>query len=84
MYGKYPEQMREILGTDLPRFTKHEADKLKNALDFIGINHYTSFFAKDCMFSPCQGTDASKATGFVSRTPQNQYGNFIGEPVRNQ
>ncbi|KAF3451689.1 hypothetical protein FNV43_RR07785 [Rhamnella rubrinervis] len=79
--GKYPEQMREILGTDLPCFTKHQVDKLKNAVDFIGINHYTSFYTKDCMFSPCEGTGASKAKGFVSQTSKNKVGYFIGEPT---
>lgn len=81
MRGKYPEEMREILGSDLPVFSKHEVEKLKNGVDFIGLNHYTSFYIKDCKFSPCEpGPGNSKAEGFAFRTAQN-YGAFIGQKV---
>lgn len=74
-------EMHEILHSDLPTFSKHDLEKLKNGLDFIGINHYTSFYIKDCMFSPCEpGPGASKTEGFSFRTAQKN-GIFIGEPV---
>lgn len=43
-YGDYPQVMREHLGDSLPKFTQEEKDLLRNAVDFIGLNHYTSRF----------------------------------------
>ncbi|KAL5578898.1 hypothetical protein UlMin_011340 [Ulmus minor] len=81
--GKYPAEMQEILGSDLPSFSKDDAEKLKSGLDFIGINHYTSFYIKDCLFSPCEpGPGSSKTEGFALRTAQKD-GIFIGQPVCN-
>lgn len=34
--------MREKLGDRLPKFTEEEKELLKNSIDFIGLNHYTS------------------------------------------
>uniref|UniRef100_A0A6N2K8J9 Sugar phosphate transporter domain-containing protein n=1 Tax=Salix viminalis TaxID=40686 RepID=A0A6N2K8J9_SALVM len=48
--GKYPAEMHDILGSDLPVFSKHALEKLKSGVDFIGINQYTSFYVKDCAF----------------------------------
>ncbi|KAJ4967907.1 hypothetical protein NE237_014608 [Protea cynaroides] len=53
IYGEYPPEMRKLLGSSLPTFSLEEKKKLENKLDFIGINHYTTLYAKDCMFSPC-------------------------------
>ncbi|KAL5578905.1 hypothetical protein UlMin_011347 [Ulmus minor] len=79
--GKYPAEMQEILGSDLPSFSKDDVEKLKSGLDFIGINHYTSFYAKDCLFSPCEpGPGFSKTEGFALQTPQKD-GIFIGQPT---
>lgn len=80
IHGKYPKEVQEIIGNDLPVFTEYDLEKLKSGLDFIGINHYTSFYAKDCIFSTCEGTGASKTEGFVSRTAKKD-GIYIGEPV---
>ncbi|XP_050208686.1 beta-glucosidase 47 isoform X2 [Mercurialis annua] len=81
IFGKYPSEMREILGDDLPSFSSNELQKLKSGLDFIGINHYNSFYIKDCMFSSCkQGPGASKTEGFAFRTAVRD-GHFIGEPT---
>ncbi|KAI9127696.1 hypothetical protein K1719_000689 [Acacia pycnantha] len=65
--GKYPSEMKEILGQDLPEFSKYEVEKLKkNGIDFIGVNHYTSYYAKDCIFSECEPDQgASKTEGFA-------------------
>ncbi|KAL4313024.1 hypothetical protein GQ457_01G042900 [Hibiscus cannabinus] len=82
--GKYPEVMQEILGSNLPAFSNHDQGKLKSSgLDFIGINHYTSFYIRDCMFSVCEekpGTGSSKTEGFVLRTSTKD-GVSIGEPT---
>ncbi|KAI3795698.1 hypothetical protein L1987_38355 [Smallanthus sonchifolius] len=68
IFGKYPEEMKNILGSLLPEFSN---DYLKNGngLDFIGINHYTSFYAKDCLYSTCvEGPGISKTEGYYLRT----------------
>ncbi|KAH9748138.1 Beta-glucosidase 47 [Citrus sinensis] len=69
IFGKYPKEMYEILGSSLPSFSKNDLEKLKNGLDFIGINHYTSFYVKDCIFS-----------GSILRTAKRN-GVLIGEPT---
>ncbi|KAM3749355.1 hypothetical protein ACB098_05G178100 [Castanea mollissima] len=79
--GKYPIEMQEILQSDLPMFSKHDLELLKNKLDFIGINQYTSFYIKDCIFSPCEpGPGASRTEGFALRTAKKN-NIFIGEPT---
>ncbi|KAJ7946265.1 Beta-glucosidase [Quillaja saponaria] len=79
--GKYPAEMHEILGDDLPVFSRYDLQKLKNGLDFIGVNHYTSFYVKDCIFSACEpGRGASKIEGFALQTPHRD-GVLIGEPT---
>ncbi|KAG8635232.1 hypothetical protein MANES_16G010500v8 [Manihot esculenta] len=79
IHGKYPTEMHEILGDDLPAFSNYEQEKLKSGLDFIGINHYSSFYIKDCIFSSCdQGQGATKTEGFAWWTAQKD-GVFIGE-----
>eukprot|EP00249_Psilotum_nudum_P019963 c27498_g2_i1 orf=485-2083(+) len=41
-FGDYPSSMRERIGNRLPRFSSEEINLLRNSLDFIGINHYTT------------------------------------------
>ncbi|XP_050371028.1 beta-glucosidase 47 isoform X2 [Argentina anserina] len=81
LHGRYPAEMHELLGDDLPVFSKFDREILKTGLDFIGINHYTSFYAKDCMFSPCEpGKGASRIEGYALRTALKD-GVYIGEPT---
>lgn len=46
MFGDYPSSMRNRVGNRLPKFTSSEAALLKGSLDFVGINHYTTFYAQ--------------------------------------
>ena len=39
--------MRSRVGQRLPRFMTKEADLVKGSLDFVGINHYTTFYTKE-------------------------------------
>ncbi|KAL6201001.1 hypothetical protein ACLB2K_024716 [Fragaria x ananassa] len=81
VHGRYPAEMHELLGDALPEFSKFDMAMLKNGLDFIGINHYTSFYSKDCMISPCEpGPGVSRTEGYAFRTAQKG-GIYIGEPV---
>ncbi|CAL5428718.1 unnamed protein product [Camellia sinensis] len=45
--GNYPSSMISRVGSRLPRFTKTESALLKGSLDFVGINHYTTFYARN-------------------------------------
>ncbi|KAH6794121.1 beta glucosidase 42 [Perilla frutescens var. hirtella] len=43
-FGDYPQTMREKLGDCLPKFSERDKELLKNSVDFIGLNHYTTRF----------------------------------------
>jgi beta-glucosidase len=71
--------MQDILGSVLPKFSRKEVEDLKIGVDFIGINHYTGSYVKDCMYSSC-GPMASKTTGYFMSSFFKD-GIPIGEPV---
>jgi beta-glucosidase len=71
--------MQEILGPSLPTFSHEEKRKLRYKLDFIGANHYTTLYARDCWYSTCDrvgynGNAFALATGERNGLP-------IGTPV---
>jgi beta-glucosidase len=45
-FGDYPATMRKRVGERLPRFTAAESALVKGALDFVGINHYTTYYTR--------------------------------------
>ncbi|XP_058764848.1 beta-glucosidase 13-like [Vicia villosa] len=45
-HGDYPRIMKKFVGNRLPKFTKKEKHMLKGSANFIGINYYTSHFAR--------------------------------------
>ncbi|PRQ40673.1 putative beta-glucosidase [Rosa chinensis] len=47
MFGNYPFSMRSRVGSRLPKFSKSESTLIKGSLDFVGINHYTTFYASN-------------------------------------
>ncbi|KAG9448973.1 hypothetical protein H6P81_008938 [Aristolochia fimbriata] len=47
VYGEYPKTMQNIVGTRLPKFTQKEIKMVKGSIDFVGINHYTSYYMYD-------------------------------------
>ncbi|KAL0322272.1 UNVERIFIED_CONTAM: Beta-glucosidase 42 [Sesamum calycinum] len=56
-FGDYPETMREKLGDRLPKFSERHKELLKNSVDFIGLNHYTTRFV-------CHATDNREDNDF--------------------
>ncbi len=44
-YGKYPDSMRNSLGSRLPEFTEEEKYLLIRSFDFVGVNYYGSAYA---------------------------------------
>uniref|UniRef100_A0A1D1XFJ6 Beta-glucosidase 6 n=1 Tax=Anthurium amnicola TaxID=1678845 RepID=A0A1D1XFJ6_9ARAE len=43
--GDYPSSMKTRVGNRLPKFTTVEASQVKGSLDFVGVNHYTTYYA---------------------------------------
>lgn len=72
--------MRQYLGSELPMFSPEEKDFMKNSIDFIGINHYSAIYAKDCINSSCSETSNRAIKGFVEITGECD-GVLIGELV---
>ncbi|KAF3451692.1 hypothetical protein FNV43_RR07788 [Rhamnella rubrinervis] len=82
IYGKYPTVMQNILGSNLPKFTSNEVERLKKTgLDFIGINHYTAFYVQDCIYSPCEAGYGSSRTEGLYRSSPYKNGVPIGDPT---
>lgn len=46
VYGSYPKNMRKLARNRLPTFTAEEKKLVKGAFDFIGLNYYTTNYAK--------------------------------------
>ncbi|KAI3708437.1 hypothetical protein L2E82_37606 [Cichorium intybus] len=78
IYGDYPAEGLKYLGSEVPRFSMEEKNIIKNSIDFIGINHYTTIYAKDCTNSTCSPTAKRAIQGFVETTPYRD-GVLIGE-----
>ncbi|KAM0029046.1 putative beta-glucosidase [Helianthus debilis subsp. tardiflorus] len=80
IFGDYPSEMRHYLGNRLPRFSSSESNFMKDGIDFIGVNHYTTTYAKDCIHSTCSLTGNRAINGFLDTTRERD-GIPIGEPT---
>ncbi|GMI72746.1 beta glucosidase 46 [Hibiscus trionum] len=81
VFGRYPPEMQSILGSILPEFSRTDKEMLRQGVDFIGINHYSSYYVHDCMFSVCEpGTGTSRTEGLWGQSSQKN-GIPIGEPT---
>lgn len=47
VHGDYPPIMKSLVKDRLPKFTKDEISLILKSYDFIGINYYTSNYARD-------------------------------------
>ncbi|KAK6132716.1 hypothetical protein DH2020_033521 [Rehmannia glutinosa] len=77
VFGDYPPEMKRYHGSELPKFSSEERALLRESIDFIGINHYGTLYAKDCIHSSCVCNDSSctqgndrPIRGFVQTTGQ--------------
>lgn len=57
IFGDYPSEMRQIVGSNLPTFSYEDKRKLRYKLDFIGVNHYSTLYVRDCLYSACDKLD---------------------------
>ncbi|XP_076883142.1 beta-glucosidase 18-like [Bidens hawaiensis] len=78
IFGDYPEELKEYLGHELPSFSPNEKSLMKNSIDFIGINHYSTSYVKDCTNSNCSATGNHAIEGFVEMVVERD-GVLIGE-----
>ncbi|XP_059663504.1 beta-glucosidase 18-like [Cornus florida] len=72
--------MRRYLGKELPSFSAEEAKYVKGSIDFIGLNHYSTFYAKDCIHSSCILGEDRAIRGFVNLSVERD-GFPIGQPT---
>ncbi|KAB1203397.1 Beta-glucosidase 42 [Morella rubra] len=49
--------MRERLGDRLPNFLEEDKELIRNSIDFVGLNHYTSRFIAHVSHAPEEGMD---------------------------
>lgn len=68
VFGDYPPEMRHCLGNELPSFSPEEKEYLKGSIDFLGLNHYSTFYVKDCIYSSCPLDKDRPIRGFASTT----------------
>lgn len=87
MFGDYPPEMKHYHGSELPTFSPEERLLLKDSIDFIGINHYGTLYAKDCIHSNSHCNDSGcmpgcdhSIRGFICTTGEHD-GVFIGDRV---
>ncbi|MFS7921323.1 putative beta-glucosidase [Helianthus anomalus] len=78
IFGDYPEELKEYLGYALPSFSLDEKNFMKNSIDFIGINHYSSIYVKDCTNASCSATGNCAIQGFLEAVGERD-GVPIGE-----
>jgi len=45
--GDYPQSMRSLVKSRLPKFTKEQSKLLINSFDFLGLNYYTANYVSD-------------------------------------
>jgi beta-glucosidase len=41
IHGRYPEELREVFGEAWPEFPQADLDRIRQPIDFLGINYYT-------------------------------------------
>lgn len=46
-FGEYPPSMQKLVGKRLPKITPKMSRLLVGSLDFLGINHYTTLYARN-------------------------------------
>ncbi|KAG8650173.1 hypothetical protein MANES_07G009944v8 [Manihot esculenta] len=76
-YGQYPRTVQNLVGDKLVNFTNEETELLRGSYDFIGLQYYTSYYAK-----PNASIDSDrvryKTDSNMTETPYDYDGNLIG------
>ena len=67
--GLYPAEMVAHVNERLPQFSKEQSSMVKGSFDFIGINYYSTNYAKDV---PCE----NQAPSYFKDSCINNTGSF--------
>ncbi|GKV15898.1 hypothetical protein SLEP1_g26634 [Rubroshorea leprosula] len=76
----YPSELRQYHGSELPRFSAEEVEYVEGSVEFIGINHYSTLHAKDCIYSACTSGGDHAIKGLEQTTGERD-SIPIGEPT---
>ncbi|KAH7909885.1 glycoside hydrolase, family 1 [Hygrophoropsis aurantiaca] len=68
--GDYPEALKKLVGSRLPKFTAEELAVVKGSSDFFGLNHYTTHLVQE-------GGD-DEFNGFAKQTHKRPDGTDLG------
>ncbi|XP_050236750.1 beta-glucosidase 40-like [Mercurialis annua] len=78
--GDYPSSMKSRVKDRLPTFSKSEVALIKGSLDFVGINHYTTFYASEnsgVSLKDSQADSGATTLPFKGLTPISNKANSI-------
>lgn len=78
VFGDYPSSMKEWLGNRLPKFTAAQKEALKGSHDFIGVNYYTTYYAKSAAPAYANGLGATYETDSRANVTGFRNGKPIG------
>ncbi|KAJ0981900.1 hypothetical protein J5N97_010155 [Dioscorea zingiberensis] len=56
IYGEYPKSVQGIIKERLPKFSPKEVRMVKDSIDFVGINKYSSYYRYDPYLPPQKPT----------------------------
>ncbi|BAF24115.1 beta-glucosidase 27 precursor [Oryza sativa Japonica Group] len=80
VFGDYPGTMRKLVGDRLPKFTAEQSELVKGSYDFIGLNYYTTNYAKSVLRRPSKLKPAYATDNWVNQTAYRN-GVPIGPPA---
>ncbi|KAL3729277.1 hypothetical protein ACJRO7_026386 [Eucalyptus globulus] len=66
--GDYPSIMRSLVKDRLPTFTAEEKEMMKGSLDFIGINYYSTQYARNIRENEREGAISYSTDSLVNET----------------
>ncbi|KAJ6852295.1 beta-glucosidase 12-like isoform X2 [Iris pallida] len=74
--GDYPHSMRALVGGRLPVFTKEQSKMVKGSFDFLGLNYYSTNYAKSLPINSL--ANGSYSTDSCAKKTQMRNGILIG------
>ncbi|KAK4760164.1 hypothetical protein SAY87_023296 [Trapa incisa] len=77
--GDYPSSMKSLVGDRLPKFTDADKSLVKGAFDFIGINYYSSGYAKDASKAPKANPPSYSTDSLMTETGVDVNGVQLGK-----
>ncbi|XP_068664844.1 beta-glucosidase 42 [Aristolochia californica] len=81
-HGDYPPSMREKVGKRLPVFSDEEKELLRNSVDFLGLNHYTTRLIRHLPTKPEENNIYREQE--VERIVELPSGEVIGEKAASE